>query len=68
MMVGLRWHFQLGLTWRRICFHPGVVLTSPVGCAILYGRENANRVIDVVDLNELEPAAGVRTLCHDAQE
>ncbi|SDL67305.1 nuclear transport factor 2 family protein [Nonomuraea jiangxiensis] len=57
----LRRHFQLGLELAPgLAFTEEALLTSPGGYALLYRRENANRVLDVVELDEHGRAARVR--------
>lgn len=57
----LRRHFQLGLELApQLAFTEECLLSSPVGYALLYRRENDNRVLDVVELNSSGQAARVR--------
>ncbi len=56
----LRKHFALGLERApQLKFQLEQVLLAPSGYAILYRRENGNRVIDCVTLNESGQAAKV---------
>jgi SnoaL-like domain len=65
----LRRHFQLGLELAPgLTFTEEALLTSPSGYALLYRRENGNRVLDVVELDEHGQAARVRAFYQDAQQ
>jgi ketosteroid isomerase-like protein len=56
----LRKHFALGLKLApQLKFQLEQVLLAPSGYAILYRRENGNRVIDCVALNDAGQAAKV---------
>ncbi|WP_322028374.1 nuclear transport factor 2 family protein [Paraburkholderia sp. J76] len=56
----LRKHFALGLQLApQLKFQLEQVLLAPSGYAILYRRENGNRVIDCVTLNDAGQAAKV---------
>jgi hypothetical protein len=43
-----------------LIFTEEALLTSPDGYALLYRRENGNRVLDVVELDQLGHAARLR--------
>ncbi|MGA2123972.1 MAG: nuclear transport factor 2 family protein [Acidimicrobiales bacterium] len=59
--VELRRHFERGLVLApHLTFTEVTFLSSPVGYALLYLRENNNRVLDVVELNADGQAARVR--------
>ena len=54
----LRRHFELGLELApHLTFTEEAFLSSPVGYALLYRRENNNRVLDVVELNADRPGS-----------
>ena len=56
----LRKHFALGLELApQLQFQLEQVLLAPSGYAILYRRENGNRVIDCVTMNDSGQAAKV---------
>ncbi|MGQ7932483.1 YybH family protein [Paraburkholderia sp. D1E] len=64
----LRRHFALGLTLApQLKFQLENVLLAPSGYAILYRRENGNRVIDCVTLNDVGQAAKVTAYYGGAQ-
>jgi hypothetical protein len=64
----LRRHFELGLELApRLTFTEEAFLSSPVGYALLYLRENNNRVLDVVELNANGQAARVRAFYENPQ-
>jgi ketosteroid isomerase-like protein len=64
----LRQHFERGLELAPdLAFTEETLLTSPSGYALLYRRENGNRVLDVVELDEHGQAARVRAFYQDAQ-
>jgi hypothetical protein len=44
------------------------LLSSPAGCALLYRRENVNRVLDVAELDEHGRAARVRAFYEHTQQ
>jgi hypothetical protein len=57
----LRQHFQLGLELAPgLRFSEEALLTTPGGYALLYRRENDNRVLDAVELDEAGRARRVR--------
>jgi SnoaL-like domain len=57
----LRAHFQLGLKLAPdLRFELEEFLSSPSGYAVLYRRENGNRVLDVVELNSEGKARRVK--------
>jgi hypothetical protein len=57
----LREHFARGLALAPgLRFDEEALLTSPGGYALLYRRENGNRVLDVVELDDRGEAARVR--------
>ena len=65
----LRRHFELGLQLAPdLTFTEEALLTSPGGYALLYRRENGNRVLDVVELDEHGQAAQVRAFYRDIQQ
>ena len=65
----LRRHFQLGLELAPdLTFIEEALLTSPAGYALLYRRENGNRVLDVVELDQHGRAARVRVFYEDTQQ
>jgi hypothetical protein len=65
----LRRHFELGLELApHLTFTEEALLTNPLGYALLYRRENGNRVLDVVELNQQGEAATVRAFYLDAQQ
>jgi hypothetical protein len=51
----------------HLTFTEEALLTSPGGYALLYRRENGNRVLDVVELNEHGHAARVRAFYENQQ-
>jgi SnoaL-like domain len=64
----LRRHFELGLELApKLTFTEEALLTSPGGYALLYRRENGNRVLDVVELNQHGQAARVRAFYEHLQ-
>jgi SnoaL-like domain len=57
----LREHFRVGLELApNLRFEMEDVFTVPTGYAVLYRRENNNRIIDVVELNREGKASRVR--------
>ncbi|WP_327287735.1 YybH family protein [Streptomyces sp. NBC_01198] len=57
----LRQHFALGLELAPgLVFTEETLLAAPTGYALLYRRENGNRVLDAVELDEAGRAARVR--------
>ena len=59
----LREHFSRGLGLApQLHFELEAVFTAPSGYAVLYRRENGNRVIDVVEVAEDGRARAVRAL------
>ena len=66
--VALREHFRRGLDLApTLHFNLEAVFTAPSGYAVLYRRDNGNRVLDVVELNEENKAVRVKALYADAQ-
>jgi hypothetical protein len=64
----LRRHFGLGLELAPdLTFTEEAFLTSPAGYALLYRRENGNRVLDVVELDPAGKAARVRAFYQSPQ-
>jgi len=64
----LRRHFELGLELAPgLAFTEEALLPGPAGYALLYRRENGNRVLDVVELNPAGEAARVRAFYENAQ-
>jgi hypothetical protein len=64
----LRRHFELGLELApNLTFAEEALLTSPGGYALLYRRENGNRVLDVVELDQHGHAARVRAFYEHLQ-
>jgi hypothetical protein len=64
----LRRHFELGLELAPdLTFTEEALLTSPGGYALLYRRENGNRVLDVVELDQDGHAARVRAFYENRQ-
>jgi NADPH:quinone reductase len=64
----LRRHFELGLQLApHLSFTEEAFLSSPVGYALLYRRENNNSVLDVVELDSSGDAARVRVF-HEAPQ
>ncbi|GHF29217.1 hypothetical protein GCM10017786_74190 [Amycolatopsis deserti] len=65
----LRRHFELGLELApELTFTEEALLTSPGGYALLYRRENGNRVLDVVELDQDGHAARVRAFYEHLQQ
>jgi len=65
----LRRHFQLGLELAPdLTFTEEALFSSPSGYALLYRRENGNRVLDVVELDEHRLATRVRAFYQNAQD
>jgi hypothetical protein len=59
----LREHFRLGLELApKLHFELENVFSAPSGYAVLYHRENGNRVLDVVELDERGKAKRVKAL------
>lgn len=57
----LREHFRIGLELApKLHFELEEIFLSPSGYAVLYGRDNGNRVLDVVELNTNQQAVSVR--------
>ncbi|MFF0488499.1 nuclear transport factor 2 family protein [Nocardia sp. NPDC004068] len=64
----LRKHFELGLRLApELAFVEEALLTNPGGYALLYRRENGNRVLDVVELDGDGRAARVRAFYEQQQ-
>ncbi|MGR6916287.1 nuclear transport factor 2 family protein [[Actinomadura] parvosata] len=64
----LRRHFELGLELApNLTFTEEALLTSPGGYALLYRRENGNRVLDVVELDQDGHAARVQAFYESPQ-
>jgi hypothetical protein len=64
----LRRHFELGLELAPgLTFTEEAFLPGPAGYALLYRRENGNRVLDVVELNPAGEAARVRAFYEKPQ-
>ncbi|MFB4301085.1 nuclear transport factor 2 family protein [Actinomadura sp. NTSP31] len=64
----LRRHFERGLELApELRFIEEAFLTSPGGYALLYRRENGNRALDVVELDQHGQAARVRAFYEQAQ-
>ncbi|HEX3795626.1 MAG TPA: nuclear transport factor 2 family protein [Acidimicrobiales bacterium] len=64
----LRRHFELGLELApHLTFTEEALFSSPVGYALVYRRENNNRVVDVVELNANGRAARVRAFYESPQ-
>lgn len=64
----LREHFRRGLELApTLQFNLESVFTSPSGYAVLYGRDNGNRVLDVVELNEEFKAINVKAFYLEEQ-
>ncbi|MFI6517519.1 nuclear transport factor 2 family protein [Spirillospora sp. NPDC050679] len=64
----LRHHFERGLGLApELRFVEEAFLTSPGGYALLYRRENGNRALDVVELDQHGRAARVRAFYEQAQ-
>ena len=65
----LRQHFELGLELApNLTFTEESFLTAPAGYAILYQRENGNRVLDVVEVDYMGLAKRVRAFYQDPQQ
>jgi hypothetical protein len=65
----LRGHFELGLQLApNLTFTEEALLTNPGGYALLYRRENGNRVLDVVELDQDGHAARVRAFYEQQQQ
>jgi hypothetical protein len=61
-------HFKVGLELAPdLAFTEEALLTSPAGCALIYRRENGNRVLDVVELDQHGQAARVRAFYEHTQ-
>jgi len=57
----LREHFRIGLELApKLHFELEEIFLSPSGYAVLYRRDNGNRVLDVVELNTNQQAVSVR--------
>jgi len=66
--VELREHFRRGLELvPSLRFELEDVFTAPSGYAALYRRDNGNRVLDVVELNDESKAARVKAFYLEAQ-
>jgi ketosteroid isomerase-like protein len=64
----LRRHFELGLELAPdLTFTEEALLTAPDGYSLLYRRENGNRVLDVVELDQHGHAARVRAFYEHQQ-
>ena len=64
----LREHFRRGLELApSLRFDLEAIFTAPSGYAVLYRRENGNRVIDVVEVAEDGRARAVRALYQSEQ-
>jgi hypothetical protein len=64
----LRRHFEMGLELAPdLQFSEETLMTTPGGYALLYRRENANRVLDVVELDDNGLATRVRAYYSQAQ-
>jgi hypothetical protein len=62
-VADLREHFRLGLELApALHFTIEEVFSAPSGYAVLYRRENNNRVLDVVELDEAGKAKRVKAL------
>jgi len=67
-VVELRKHFQRGLDLApALHFELEDVFTAPSGYAALYRRDNGNRVLDVVELDEQGKAIQVKAFYLEAQ-
>ncbi|HTT59698.1 MAG TPA: nuclear transport factor 2 family protein [Acidimicrobiales bacterium] len=65
----LRRHFERGLELApHLTFTEEAFLSSPAGYALLYLRDNNNRVLDVVELNADGQAARVRVFYENPQQ
>jgi len=65
----LRQHFKLGLELAtNLSFTEEAFLTSPAGYALLYQRENGNRVLDVVEVDDEGLAKRVRAFYQETQQ
>lgn len=65
----LRQHFQAGLEMApTLRFELENVFSTPSGYAVLYRRDNGNRVLDVVELNEDGLAWRVKAYYADEQK
>jgi len=64
----LREHFRIGLELApKLHFELEEIFLSPSGYAVLYRRDNGNRVLDVVELNTNQQAVSVRAYYLDEQ-
>lgn len=64
----VRRHFERGLQLApELTFTEEAFLTGPGGYALLYRRENGNRALDVVELDQQGRAARVRAYYEQAQ-
>jgi len=64
----LRAHFRLGLQLApELKFTLEDVFSAPSGYAVLYQRENGNRVLDVVELNAEQKAVRVKAFYREVQ-
>jgi hypothetical protein len=64
----LRRHFELGLSLApNLVFTEEALLTRPGGYALLYRRENGNRVLDVVELDQAGHAGRVQAFYEHEQ-
>jgi hypothetical protein len=67
-LTELRRHFQLGLELvPSLHFEFEDIFSAPSGYAVLYRRENGNRVLDAVELNAEGKAHRVRAFYLEAQ-
>ncbi|MBF6078735.1 YybH family protein [Nocardia beijingensis] len=65
----LRRHFESGLRLAPdLSFTEEALLTNPGGYALLYRRENGNRVLDVVELDQHGHAAYVHAFYEQHQQ
>jgi hypothetical protein len=65
----LRRHFERGMHLApELTFTEEAFLTSPGGYALFYRRENGNRALDVVELDQHGHAARVRAFYEQAQQ
>ena len=65
----LRKHFELGLSLApNLVFTEEALLTRPGGYALLYRRDNGNRVLDVVELDGSGHAAHVQAFYEQRQQ
>jgi ketosteroid isomerase-like protein len=68
-LAELREHFSLGLELApSLRFEIEDVFASPSGYAVLYRRENGNRVLDAVELNSAGKASRVKAFYLEFQK